>query len=84
MVTSPTQTEAIYSLAPPPNRHGVIAVLVRVYSGATPNAALQMDADELFDQLGLFDHLSPTRHVGVYAIVERMRTVARELGGTEI
>lgn len=26
VVTSPTQTEAVYSLVPPPNRHGVIAV----------------------------------------------------------
>jgi len=33
----------------------------------------------LFDKLGLFEHLSPTRHVGVYAIVERIRAVAHEL-----
>ena len=61
---------------------GVIAVLVSVYSGASPAAALELDADEVFEKLGLFDHLSPTRHVGVYAIVERMRVVARELIGT--
>jgi cysteine desulfuration protein SufE len=62
---------------------GVIAILVNVYSGSTPNEALAMDADVVFDKLGLFEHLSPTRHVGVYAIVERMRNIARELGAVE-
>lgn len=56
---------------------GVIAVLVGLYSGRTPAEAHALDADVLFERLGLFDHLSPTRHVGVYAIVERMRAVAR-------
>ena len=58
---------------------GVIALLLMVYGGKTPAEALAIDADELFDKLGLFEHLSPTRHVGVYAIVERIRAVAHEL-----
>ncbi len=60
---------------------GVIAILLLVYTGTTPQQALDLDADELFERLGLFDHLSPTRHVGIYAIVERIRAVARECGG---
>ena len=55
---------------------GVIAVLVAVYSGQTPVACQDLDADEVFETLGLFDHLSPTRHVGVYAIVMRMQQAA--------
>jgi len=61
---------------------GVIALLLKVYSGKTPAESLAVNADELFDRLGLFEHLSPTRHVGVYAIVERIRAVARELEPT--
>ena len=57
---------------------GVIALLLKVYTGRTPREALDIDADSFFDRLGLFDHLSPTRHVGVYAIVERIRAVAAE------
>jgi hypothetical protein len=55
VVTSPTQTEAIYSLAPPPNRHGVIAVvvagmfllavLIAVFVGGSPDADTQNLAD---------------------------------------
>lgn len=58
---------------------GVIALLLKLYNGLTSEMALAFDADDLFDKLDLFDHLSPTRHVGVYAIVERIRAVAREL-----
>ena len=63
---------------------GVIAILLMVYNGNTPNDALTLDSDDLFDKLGLFDHLSPTRHVGVYAIVERIRSVAIELGADPV
>ncbi|MCU7922885.1 MAG: SufE family protein, partial [Candidatus Thiodiazotropha sp. (ex Dulcina madagascariensis)] len=31
-----------------------------------------MDVDELFKRLQLEEHLSPSRHVGIYAIVEKM------------
>jgi cysteine desulfuration protein SufE len=55
---------------------GVIAVLVAVYSGKPPATCQALDADEIFDKLGLFDHLSPTRHVGVYGIVMRMQQAA--------
>ena len=58
---------------------GVIAILLMIYADKTPQQVLDVDADEIFDRLGLFDHLSPTRHVGVYAIVERIRAVAREV-----
>jgi cysteine desulfuration protein SufE len=33
--------------------------------------------DALFDGLHLDEHLSPNRHVGVYAIVGRMKAQAR-------
>jgi len=56
---------------------GVIAILLKVYNGQTPQEAVDLDADDLFAKLDLFDHLSPTRHVGVYAIVERLRAAAR-------
>jgi cysteine desulfuration protein SufE len=56
---------------------GLIAILLLAYAGKTPAQALEVDADEIFNDLGLFDHLSPTRHVGVYAMVEKIRGIAR-------
>jgi cysteine desulfuration protein SufE len=58
---------------------GVIAVLVAIYSGQPPQACLDLEADDVFERLGLFDHLSPTRHVGVYGIVMRMQQIATEI-----
>jgi cysteine desulfuration protein SufE len=56
---------------------GLVALLVSLYSGRTAEDVLATDADDLFERLGLFDHLSPTRHVGVYAMVEKIRALAR-------
>jgi len=56
---------------------GVLALLVRIYSGKTPAEIESTDIDALFAGLHLEEHLSPNRHVGVYAIVEKMRGQAR-------
>lgn len=56
---------------------GLAAILLALYSGKAPREILAADADALFTELGLFEHLSPTRHVGVYAMVEFVRAIAR-------
>lgn len=58
---------------------GVLAVLVQLCEGKTAAEIEQLDVDELFERLRLYDHLSPNRHVGVYAIVELMKEQARSL-----
>jgi len=60
-----------------PTIKGLVAVLIALYSGNTPEAILTIDADQVFEKLGLYDHLSPNRHVGVYAIVEQIKEVSR-------
>ena len=60
-----------------PTIKGVVAVLVALFSRKTPKEIVDLDTDQVFEQLQLFDHLSPTRHVGVYAIVEKMKSQAR-------
>ncbi len=56
---------------------GLAALLVAAYSGHSPQEILIKDADSVFDKLGLYDHLSPSRHVGVYAMVEQIKSAAR-------
>ncbi len=58
---------------------GVVALLVRLFSGKTPAEIDATDVDALFQGLHLEDHLSPNRHVGVYAIVNKMKGQARAL-----
>ncbi len=54
---------------------GIIALLIRVLSGNTPQEIL--DADLYFiDRIGLKDHLSPTRSNGLLAMVKQIRMYA--------
>jgi cysteine desulfuration protein SufE len=56
---------------------GLIALLFAIYSGKTASQILTTDAQVLFDQLGLSAHLTAQRSNGVRAMVERMKSDAR-------
>ena len=56
---------------------GLIAVLELIFNSRTPDEILQTDAKSILGQLGLDSHLSPTRKNGLFAMVERIRTLAR-------
>ena len=54
---------------------GIVTLLIRVLSGHTPQEIL--DADLYFiGQIGLREHLSPTRSNGLLAMVKQMRMYA--------
>ena len=54
---------------------GIVALLIRVLSGHTPQDIL--DAELYFiDEIGLKEHLSPTRSNGLLAMVKQMRMYA--------
>ena len=54
---------------------GIVALLIRVLSGHTPQEIL--DADLYFiSEIGLREHLSPTRSNGLLAMVKQMRAYA--------
>lgn len=54
---------------------GIIALLIRVLSGHTPQEIL--DADLYFiDKIGLREHLSPTRSNGLLAMIKQIKAYA--------
>ncbi len=55
---------------------GVVAVLVAVYSGRLATEIRTVDADAVFRELGIYEHLSPNRHVGVYAMLRKIEALA--------
>ena len=55
---------------------GIAALLIEVYNGRTPQEILQADLF-LIDRLGLKEHLSPTRANGLVAMVEKIKTFAK-------
>jgi cysteine desulfuration protein SufE len=58
---------------------GVLALLIQLCSGRTVEEIRNIDMDEVFERLQLGEHLSPNRHVGIYAIVDLMKAQAEAL-----
>ncbi|MDY6205229.1 MAG: SufE family protein [Prevotella sp.] len=54
---------------------GIIALLIRVLSGHTPEEILKSDL-YFIDRIGLTDHLSPTRSNGLLAMIKQIRMYA--------
>jgi cysteine desulfuration protein SufE len=52
---------------------GLIAILLRLYSGRAPDEILAFDADKAFETLGLSGALSRQRSNGLKSMVERIR-----------
>lgn len=56
---------------------GLIAVLLRIYSGKRPQDILDTPA-EFIGALNLENHLSPTRSTGLYSMLKAIREFAAE------
>ena len=54
---------------------GIIALLIKVLSGHTPDEILNADL-YFIDKIGLRDHLSPTRSNGLLSMVKQIRMYA--------
>ncbi len=57
---------------------GLVAMLLMIFRNKTAQEVLATNADELIDRLGLEEHLSPNRHVGMYAMVDKIKGIARD------
>ena len=55
---------------------GLIAVLFTIYSGRTAHEILSLDAESIFKQLGLREHLTAQRSNGLTSMVHRIRSDA--------
>lgn len=55
---------------------GLVALLIRLYSGRDADAILAIDAREVLSRVGLAEHLSPQRSNGLASMLLRIREVA--------
>ena len=55
---------------------GLAAIILVALNGKAPRDLLATDIDELFEQLDLFRHISPTRGNGLRAMVGKIRDIA--------
>lgn len=54
---------------------GIIAILIRVFSNQPPQAILDADT-EFIDEIGLKEHLSPTRANGLVSMIKQLKMYA--------
>ena len=54
---------------------GIVALLLRVYSNQTPQAIIDAKTD-FIDEIGLKEHLSPTRANGLVSMVKQIKMYA--------
>ena len=55
---------------------GLLQVVLALYDQKTPGEILALDAGAAFQQLGLDQHLSPSRSNGLRSVVDRIRATA--------
>lgn len=79
---------------PPPRLHlagdsdahivkGLIALLFKLLDGRSAREILETDISGVFEELGLASNITVNRRNGFYAMVERIRALAREASGPE-
>jgi len=54
---------------------GIIAILIRVFSNQHPADIIEADTD-FIDEIGLKDHLSPTRANGLVSMIKQLKMYA--------
>lgn len=54
---------------------GIIAILIRVFSNQKPSAILEAKTD-FIDEIGLKEHLSPTRANGLVSMIKQLKLYA--------
>jgi cysteine desulfuration protein SufE len=55
---------------------GLLAIIIEIFSGKTKEEILNTNFQEFFDQLGLKNHLSPSRSNGIFSVVKKIVSIA--------
>lgn len=62
---------------------GLAAIILIALNGREPRELLTTDIDELFEQLDLFRHISPTRGNGLRSMIAKIRDIAASQATSE-
>jgi cysteine desulfuration protein SufE len=61
---------------------GLVAIALALFDGKSPSEILSINADAVFDRLGLREHLTAQRSNGLRSLVNRIRADAEALRAT--
>lgn len=75
-VTRNAKDEAVLNFKGDSDAHivrGLVAIMLKAFSGATATRILETDENVLFGELGLVEHLTPQRANGLRSMAKRIR-----------
>ena len=58
--------------------NGLIAVLLAMFSGRTPEEIISTNVTQIFERIGLNRYLSPMRRNGLFGMVNRIQDIAKK------
>jgi cysteine desulfuration protein SufE len=56
---------------------GLVAIALSIFSGKSAEEILKTDEQEVFNSVGLQDHLTPQRANGLRSMVQRIKAIAQ-------
>ena len=62
---------------------GLVYLMLKIFEGKSPDQILDTNIDDTLKRLGLDEHLSTQRHIGMYALVQKMKTIALPYASSE-
>jgi cysteine desulfurase / selenocysteine lyase len=60
---------------------GLLVIIIAAYNNKSAQYIQEFDIQAYFEQLGLLQHLSPSRGNGVWAIVNKIKQLSTEITG---
>jgi cysteine desulfuration protein SufE len=51
---------------------GLLAIILKIFSGRTKKEITSINFEEIFNQLGFSNHLTPSRSNGVFSVVKKI------------
>ena len=75
---SKTQTDkfTFEAEAEQPIIRGLVYLMLQIFANKSADEVLDTDIDDTLKRLGLDEHLSTQRHIGMYALVQKMKNIA--------
>ncbi len=57
---------------------GIIAVVLEIFKDKTAQEILDVDVEEIFDRIGLQEHITPNRRSGMLSMVDKIKYYAKQ------
>lgn len=57
---------------------GIIAVVLEIFKDKTAQEILDIDVEEIFDKMGLREHITPNRRSGMLSMVDKIKHYAKQ------